>query len=225
MDSSIEGFYTKNAADGYAAQYEIDHGPRLDAMIARFGLDSLRGQRILDVGGGLGFLGKRLHPSNDYWVLDGAQIAPEQRLCKGTWVTTDLDRNTFGSEDGDNCLARKPQWDCAFILETLEHCISPYNVLAEVKKLVKPSGMIYISLPHENVTHNAIYPGLLWPEQNWEQFLGQMSLPIHDRWLWAKGWNARHWVCFNRPYSEKRMLFQKQEAKFLHATPVEMVNW
>ncbi len=224
-DSSVQGFYSKNAADGYAAQYEIDHGPRLDAMIARFGLASLKGQRVLDVGGGLGFLGKRLDPSNDYWVLDGAQIAEEQRLCRGTWVTTDLDRHTFGSEDGDNCLARKPQWDVAFILETLEHCISPYNVLAEVKKLVKPDGVIYISLPHENVWHNAIYAGLLWPPQNWEQFLGQMALPIADRWLWDRGWNARHWKCINRPYREKVMLYPKQEAKFLDATPVQMVNW
>jgi len=227
MDDSVKDFFTKNPGTAYAETYERDHGPRLDALLTHWGLrDQLAGKRVLDVGGGLGFLGKRLDPTTDYWVVDGAQSSLEDRLRQGWYYFNDIDRDEFSKP-----ILRRPEFhdgtrfDACFILETLEHCISPYNVLVEVKKLVKEDGDIYISIPHENVWHNAIYPALLWPEQNWEQFLGQMALPIKDRWLWDKGWNARHWWVKNRPYSEKVMLYPKEESKFINATPVEMVNW
>lgn len=240
MDESIEGFYTKNAAQGYKDQYEKDHGPRLDAMVAYWNLrEELKGKRVLDVGGGLGFLGKRFDLSTDYWVIDGAKSTASQRLAKGHYCLADIDRDLFGSNRLIECSDEfgpstgtlwpadhlKGQFDAAFILETLEHCIAPYNVLVEVKKLVKEDGDIYISLPHQNVWHNAIYPALLWPEQNWEQFLGQMALPIAGRWFWDRGWNARHWKCKNRPYREKVMLYEKSEPKFRDANPQQMVNW
>lgn len=220
-DESVTQFYTKNAAEGYLNTYDVQHGPRLDAMVAQWDLKNrFAGKKVVDVGGGLGFLGKRLDESTDYWVIDGAKVRGEDKLCKGHWASLDIDLDPFG-------VMTTGGWyfDAAFCLETLEHLTNPYHCLAEIKKLVKPDGDIYISLPHENVWHNAVYPALLWPEQNWEQFLGQMALPIKERWMWTKGWNARHWWTKNRPYSEKVMLYPKQEAKFLNATPIEMVNW
>jgi 2-polyprenyl-3-methyl-5-hydroxy-6-metoxy-1,4-benzoquinol methylase len=223
-DSSVEGFFSKNAADGYAKQYDIDHGPRLDAMLETFKLKNMLGTKILDVGGGLGFLGKRLDcDNNDYWVVDGAEVSHEQRLARGTWVKTDLDYSQFAG-DGEYSFNGPNQFDIAFCLETLEHLTNPYNCIAEIKKLVKPNGIIYISIPHENVWHNAIYPGLLWPEQNWEQFLGQMALPIIEKWTWTKGWNSRHWKLRNAPWEEANMLYKKDEPKFRGKTPVEYVN-
>lgn len=229
MDASVTNFFSKNAADGYAAQYEIDHGPRLDAMIARWNLrEQLKGKRVLDVGGGLGFLGKRLDPSTEYWVVDGATVPLDQRLCEMSFHKADLDHEEFGilrtlrsrngSED-DN------RFDVAFCLETLEHLTNPYHCLTEMKKLVKEGGEIIISIPHANVTHNYIYPALMVDPNNFAQFLGQMALPVRDYWLWTSGWNAHHFRCENRPYREKVMLYPKHEAKFIEATPVEMVNW
>ena len=232
MDDSVANFFSKNAADGYARQYELDHGPRLDAMLSHWGLiESLKGKRVLDVGGGLGFLGKRLDPSTDYWVIDGATVAPEQRLCKGRWIRSDLDHSRFSfgelADDGSGFMGVTPipEFDVAFCLETLEHLTNPYHCLAEIKKLVKEDGEIIISIPHANVTHNYIYPALMVDPSNFAQFLGQMALPVRDYWLWSKGWNAHHFKCSNRPYREKVMLYPKQEAKFVEATPVEMVNW
>jgi 2-polyprenyl-3-methyl-5-hydroxy-6-metoxy-1,4-benzoquinol methylase len=223
MDDSVKDFFTKNAAQGYAAQYEKDHGPRLDAMLTHWGLrDQLVGKRVLDVGGGLGFLGKRLDCTTDYWVIDGATVSPEDRLCKGEWFTADLDHTQFGSYR-DTALCRA--FDAAFCLETLEHLTNPYHCLAEMKKLVKEDGDIYISIPHANVWHNYIYPALMVEPNNFAQFLGQMALPVKDYWLWNRGWNAHHFHCKNRPYREKVMLYAKEEAKFINATPVEMVNW
>lgn len=223
-DASVERFFTKNAADGYAAQYEIDHGPRLDAMISRWNLrESLKGKRVLDVGGGLGFLGKRFDRSTDYWVVDGADMPVAMRLCPGWWQFADLDYEQFSKpilrgENGE-------RFDAAFCLETLEHLTNVYHCLVETKKLVKPDGDIYISIPHANVTHNYIYPALMVDPNNFAQFLGQMALPVMEYWLWDRGWNAHHFKCRNAGWHEKVMLYPKQEQKFVHATPVEMVNW
>jgi 2-polyprenyl-3-methyl-5-hydroxy-6-metoxy-1,4-benzoquinol methylase len=231
MDESVSNFFSKNAAENYAAQYELDHGPRLDAMLAHWGLvEELKGKRVLDIGGGLGFLGKRLDSSTEYWVIDGAETCEEKSLCKGTWCKTDLDKDTFSNgpflltkETGIKILM--PTFDVAFCLETLEHLTNPYHCLVETKKLVKEGGSIYISIPHANVTHNYIYPALMVDPNNFAQFLGQMALPVRDYWLWDRGWNAHHFKCENRPYGEKIMLYPKYESKFLHATPIEMVNW
>lgn len=220
MDKSVENFFTKNAEDAYASQYDKDHGGRLDALIGRWNLlEGCSGKKILDVGGGLGFLGKRLNNCH-YSVIDGANVQGME-LCSGTWYKEDLDYNKFGSQEG---LLRNGPWDTCFCLEVLEHLSNPYNCLAEVKKLVKIGGEIYISIPTEQVWHNVVYAPLLWPIQNFEQFLGQMALKIEDRWLWDKGWPAYHFKCSNRPWNEKVMLFPKSEEKFVHATAVEMTN-
>lgn len=224
MDSSVSTFYTKNADQGYIDQYEKDHGPRLDDLVNHFKLKDLN-QRVLDVGGGLGFLGKRLGLTSDYTVVDGAKVPEEKRVCRGTYYQTDLDYHKFGDDDGDNGLTRKAwPWDMAFCLETLEHCTNPYNVLAEMKKLVKGDGHIYLSIPHANVWHNYIYPALMIERTNFEQFLGQMALPVIEYKLWDKGWNAHTWKLRNADWTEAHMLYPKQEIKFYGKTPLEYVN-
>lgn len=225
MNETVDTFYSKSP--DYAATYDQQHGARLDAMIETWNLSSLKGQKVLDVGGGLGFLGKRLDPSNDYWVIDGAETKPEQRVVKGHYIKADLDHDTLetGWVEGDGSPLR---FDVAFILETIEHLGNPHHCLAEIKKLVKIGGEIIISYPTETVWHNVPYCGLLWPRQNFEQFLGQMALDIRAFWEFQPkpngGWPAYHYRCVNRPWSEKRMAFPKTEAKFLHATALEMGN-
>ena len=238
MDPTVSDFYTKNPAADYMAQYEFSHGPRLDAIAARYDLKSLRG-RVLDVGGGLGFLGKRLDPSVDYWVIDGAEITEEQRLCKGTWIKADLDHDEFSRHDasgfgptGQRDTMRYTDrhlgsFQTAFCLETLEHLFAPYHCLVEIKKLVKLDGIIYLSVPPISVWHNVVYPALLWPPENFMQFLGQMALPITDFWEYKPttvGWPAYTFRCINRPWSEKKLMFEKQELKFRDASPLECTN-
>lgn len=231
-DASVEGFFSKNAAEGYEKQYDLDHGPRLDAMIQKWNLgETLKGKQVLDVGGGLGFLGKRFDTSTEYWVADGAVIPGESQLCPGHWCHYDLDHDQFslpiGRARARNYVGSQidRRFDAAFCLETLEHLTNPYHCLAEIKKLVKPNGDIYISIPHANVWHNYIYAALMVDPSNFAQFLGQMALPIVEYWLWDKGWNAHHFKCRNAAWNEKVMLYPKQEQKFVNATPIEMVNW
>ncbi len=235
-NATVEGFYTKNPGESYRELYDLDHGPRLDALIARYDLKTqLAGKRVVDVGGGLGFLGKRLDASTDYWVIDGAEVKPEERLCTGKWIQRDLDYHELGVGIYD--LLKNPTWpaaplvpppaDAAFCLETLEHVGNPHHVLVEIKKLVKPNGDVYLSIPTESVTHNTPYPSLLWPPQNFELFLRQMALPILDFYVYqpvGRGWPAYQWRCRNAAWSEKALVFPKSEEKFRDCTPLEATN-
>lgn len=223
LDPTVEGFFTKNVAERYAEQYRLDHSPRLVAMLNHFGLKDMKDQKVADVGGGLGFLGELIDPSNDYWVFDGASTTPETRVAKGTWVKADLDRDYFGDEQ----VQAGRQFDIAFCLETVEHLGSAYHCLTQIKQLVKPSGRIVISIPTETVTHNVPMPGLLWPQQNFMQFLGQLALPIQEAWTYKpfiRGWPAYHYLCINEGWDKKVMLFQKTEEKFKWATALQMGN-
>lgn len=228
MDKSVENFYLKNPDENYLENYEKDHGPRLDAMIKRFNLDIIRNKSILDVGGGLGFLGKRLDKSNFYTVVDGANIPSDKKLCNGKWIWTDMDffewskRQDFVHEK--ECKFNEIKYNYAFCLETLEHITNIYHCLDQIKKLVEPNGEIFISIPHANVTHNYIYPALMVAKENFEQFLGQMALPIIEYWLWDRGWNSHHWRLRNAPWKEAKMLYPKNESKFIGKTPIEYVN-
>lgn len=231
MDESVTNFFTKNADQAYIDLYDKDHGPRLDELINHWNLKTLKNKRILDVGGGLGFLGKRLDADNDYWVFDGAKIPEEKKLCKMTSMKVDLDYHQFSQcwlfneEEEDKAISDyEIKFDVGFCLEVLEHLTNPYNCLAEMKKMVVENGYIYISIPHFNVTHNYIYPALMWTKENFQQFLEQMALPVEDYFLWDKGWNAHTFKCRNAPWTEAKMLFPKHESKFYGKTPVEYVN-
>lgn len=228
MNPTVVGFFTKNAEDGYARQYDIDHGPRLDELIAHYRLrEKLAGKRVVDVGGGLGFLGKRLDPSTDYWVIDGAEIRYDQKVSPGTWLRRDLDHDSFGLGFFECERGEVPQFDAGFCLETLEHIGNPHHALVEFKRIVRENGDIWISIPTETVTHNTPYPGLLWPVQNFMQFLGQMALPILDAYIYqpvAQGWPAYTFHCRNAPWHEKRLMFPKQEMKFRDCTALEATN-
>jgi SAM-dependent methyltransferase len=236
MDASVTNFFAKGLEEGYAATYRLDHSPRIRALLDRYGLkETLKGKRVADIGGGLGFLGELLDPTTEYYVLDGAETTPSQRVSKGHFIKVDLDRDRFGTDQWVCDMSQGgfaghilPKMDAGFALEVLEHLSNPYHALVELKKLVKEDGLIYLSVPSESVWHNVVYPALLWPPGNFLQFLGQMSLHVVDHWEYkptVRGWPAYHYTCLNKPWSHKKMAYEKTEAKFLHATPLECTNF
>lgn len=227
MEKSVENFYSKNPEENYIDNYDVQHGDRLDKMIDKFNLKEIKNSIVLDVGGGLGFLGKRLKLdregyNNEYLVIDGANLPDEKQLCKGQWEQFDLDKDNFG-----DCFG-KHNVHYGFLLETIEHLSNPYHCLVEMKKLVKEDAEIIISYPDETVWHNVIYCGLFWPRQNFEQFLGQMALEIkefyHYRPEKGKGWPAYTYRCINRNWMHSKMAFPKSEIKFFGKTPLEYTN-
>lgn len=234
MNDTVQGFYTKGVTD-YVENYRLDHSPRLRALIDRYDLHAqLAGKRVLDIGGGLGFLGELLDPTTDYTVLDGATIVPSQRLCKGTWAKVDLDYDAFSWDihadpvyKGWGGGAARGTFDAAFCLETLEHVGNPHHLLVQLKALVKPGGDVFLSVPTEGVTHNTPYPSLLWPPTSFALFLAQMALPITDAYVYQpkdRGWPAYQYRCTNEAWSQKRLLFPKADPKFRDCTPLEATN-
>ena len=208
-------------------------------MLDHYKLKDMKGQKVADVGGGLGFLGELIDPSNDYWVFDGAASTPETRVCKGTWVKCDIQRDDFGRSywtlgTEHSNLAQDvsfghetPIFDIGFCLESLEHLSNPYHCLVQIKQMVKRDGTIILSIPTESVTHNTVYPTLLWPPQNFHLFLQQMALPVEDFWVYqptGRGWPAYHFKCRNADWTESRMLFFKDEPKFRGVTPLQSTN-
>lgn len=217
IDKSVEGFYKKNAEEGYAAAYDRDHGPRIDFVVREFGLDSLRDAKVLDVGCGLGNFLKRLDKSNRLVGIDGADIAPEQKLCDFTLYKADLNR-PFAEIVGET------GFDVAIVSEVLEHLRDDYTCLEEIKKLVKPEGHVIITIPAWDCWHNWIRPGHMHPKENYEVFLRQMALEIVNYRYWEAGWQCHCWKTVNHGYEKSRMVFPKSGAKFYGKTPLEYVN-
>lgn len=241
IDVTVSNFFSKNPESSYMENYETSHGPRLDALSTRYDLKSLKGH-VADVGGGMGFLGKRLGPDADYWVIDGADIPGANcrgplghvSLSKGVYVKQDIDRDYFSNLDWYDTDTKERlnmslvgYFDIAFCLETLEHLSNPYHCLEQIKKIVKPGGTVVLSIPPPSVWHNTIYPGLLWPKESFLQFLGQMALPVVNQWDYQPasiGWPAWTFVCRNDPWSAKRLVFPKDEAKFIDCTLLQATN-
>ncbi len=230
IDPSVQGFFTKGGNE-YETLYRLDHSPRIRALLDRYDLvNQLKGKQIVDVGGGQGFLGEMLDSSTDYWVIDGADVPPEKRVCKGHWTTLDLDHAGFSSPYSsgiDGALPHPRQFDAAFFLETIEHLQSPYHAVVQLKEIVKRDGFIYISTPTETVWHNTPYPSLFWPPQSFVQWLGQMALQVVDFYTYEpkeRGWPAYQYTCLNRDWIHAQMLYPKQESKFQGKKPHEYAN-
>ncbi len=232
IDPTVSDFFTKNG-DEYETLYRLDHGPRIRALLDRYDLvNQLKGKRVVDVGGGQGFLGEMLDSSTEYWVIDGADVSEEKRLCRGTWGKADLDRDTFS--DGVFRLTEGTGWktlmepfDVAFCLETLEHLTSPYHCIDQIKSLVRPDGDIFLSVPTESVWHNTPYPSLFWPPTNFVDWLAQMALPLVDFYVYepkVRGWPAYQFKCRNADWIEAKMRYPKEEAKFRGKKPHEYAN-
>lgn len=223
MDKSVIDFYNKNEESNYADKYNYEHSPRLDAFVKQFYLEKIKEQRIADFGGGLGFLGSRLDKSNKYWVFDGFDTPKDKYVCELNKFKCDLDYDKF-SENYNMFYQTYGKFDISFCLETLEHLTNPYNCLTEIKKLTKKDGYIYISIPNVRMTHNYIYPALMWNKENFIQFLEQMALPVEEYWLFDGNWPSDHFCCRNADWTESKMLFYKDEEKFRGKTPLEAVN-
>jgi len=210
-NAQYSSFYNTN---GHSYQeYENSHKARLDFLVEDLKLNSLEDQKIADIGCGIGFIYNRLNPiiQKNYYGFDGANF--------------DNPHFNYDKVDLDNFNINKPNFfDVVLCFETLEHLTNPYNCLLEIKNILKHNKLLYLTIPNSKTQHNTIYPGLLYPVENFIQFLNQMAFKIIDHKIHDKSFYQEVFILENRSWEESKMLWHRHEDKFRNIPPHISVN-
>jgi len=105
--------------------------------------------------------------------------------------------------DGDNIPLRTRSVDYAVSFEVLEHVRDDRAVLGELARVVRPDGILVVSVPNRwwiFETHGTNLPVLRW---NRVPFFSWLPTPIHDRFARA------------RIYSRRRIVTRLRDAGFI----------
>lgn len=155
------------------------------------------GARILDVGCGDGFHLKLLRQyGKRSWVLEGIDM-DERAVAKAQESDLAVYR---GSVESINL--PENSYDCAFIIQTIEHVENPYKVLRGISRLLKPGGKLLI------VTDNT----------------GSLDFGFFKRRYWGGYHFPRHWNLFNKNSLAKLAAKANFDIDVLE-TQVSPVNW
>jgi len=206
-----EDFY-KTYGHSYE-EYERSHKPRLDFLVEDLKLNELKDKNIADIGSGLGFMYNRLSPDiqKNYYGYDGANFDnPPFNYEKVDLDNFNINKNDF--------------FDAVLCFETIEHLTNPYNCLLEIKNILKKDHLLYLTIPEATTQHNTIYPGLIYPVQNFIKFLEQMAFEIIDVRIHDKSFYQNVLILKNKNWSHSKMLWPKQEEKFKNIPPHISVN-
>ncbi len=226
MDDFVNNFYK---LDGHSiAEYERSHKHRLDFLVEdlklnRFGEPDYLKESVCigDFGCGYAPIFRRMTDKNRHhggavikYGFDGDSSASASQIC--SYHQCDLNLPISGTRDD--------LLDFALCFETLEHLTNPYVCLSEIKRILKKEGVLYLSIPHDSCTHNTIYPGLLYPVENFKEFLSQMAFEIEDYRIHNKAFSQHVFTLRNKPWSHVRMKWNKSEEKFRNQPPHIQVN-
>lgn len=151
-------------------------------ILKRFFPDGLHGKRILEVGvGGEGGLIYLLKEDNEVCGYDVSDAAVKNCIRFGLNVSkVNMDRDTLLFEDGS--------FDVIFALEVFEHFSNPQHALEELRRVLRPGGLLLISTPSAIVYHwpRLFYPSLFEPEAFGEfLMINGFSVWRHDNHLRA----------------------------------------
>jgi SAM-dependent methyltransferase len=219
MNESVDKFYDDTIGQSIS-NYEQSHAKRFDFLVSDLKLNDINNSSIADFGCGYAPIFRRMSKDNNnkFYGFDGAYIKNiADEVCE--YHITDLNlpfANDF--------LLKNSQVDYAFSFETFEHLPNPYNCLVEIKKILKPDGILYLSIPHVNVTHNTLYPGLIYPIENFATFIQQMAFEILDHRIHDKAFIQNVLVLKNKDWNYSKMLFYKDEVKFRNIEPLNAIN-
>ncbi len=215
MDEFTSSFYK---LDGHSIEeYERSHKARLDFLVEDLKLNEIKDSAVGDFGCGYAPIFRRLpkpsESNNYYFGFDGDGSRAAEEFC--CYRKVDLNQMI---EQGSDLL------DVALCFETLEHLSNPYQCLIEIKRILKEEGVLYLSIPHEDCTHNTLYPGLFYPVSNFKEFLGQMAFEIEDHRIHDKCFKQHVFTLRNKPWSFVKMKWVKGEEKFHGKPPHVQVN-
>ena len=194
-------------------EYERSHKPRLDFLVEDLKLDELKDKNIADIGCGLGFIYNRLSPEvqNNYYGYDGTDFEnPPFKYQKVDLDNFSINKNNF--------------FDAVLCFETIEHLTNPYNCLLEIKNILKKDHLLYLTIPESRTEHNTIYPGLIYPIQNFIKFLEQIAFQIVEYKIHDKSFFQNVFILKNKDWNESKMLWPKNEQKFQNIPPHISVN-
>jgi SAM-dependent methyltransferase len=135
------------AADGYSVDWleaEQRDGGRAHVMALLAELKTthaIHGQRVLELGSGLGGNLRVLAPGNRVQGIEALALAAEAASARGIPTRrADLEQ---GPLDADGAC-----WDWVLMLDVLEHLVHPERVLAEARRLLAPGGRIVVNVPN-----------------------------------------------------------------------------
>ncbi|MCK4272173.1 class I SAM-dependent methyltransferase [bacterium] len=127
---------------------------RLEAIrrVAGEAYGQAKGARVLDVGCGDGYGSSVVLEGLDYALFVGLDLSPEkldtarQGLRASRVVLGDAEGLPFSDE----------AFDLAYSLETLEHLMDPGKALAEIARVLRPGGTLFLSVPVSSGINAAI---------------------------------------------------------------------
>ena len=109
-------------------------------------IKSLSGnETILDIACGTGF-GTHLLSTNSTGKVYGGDLSSEAiKLCQKIWNNDNL---SYEIMDGTKLKFEDNTFDVVVSFETIEHTTSFNEMIEEIKRVVKPNGIIYLSTPN-----------------------------------------------------------------------------
>jgi len=214
MENIITEFYNQNVGQGFE-DYEKSHRDRFNFLVEDLRLNEIKNSSILDVGCGYGPIFQRLYQKNNNILvgIDGAKLDNQFE-----YHIVDLQYDFFSALFNDK------KFDYVFSFETFEHLSNPYHCLLEIKKLMHKDSIFYLSIPHESITHNTIYPSLLYPVDNFKLFLDQCAMQIIDHRQHNKAFMQNVLTLKSLGWEHSNMLWRKNDDKFRNIPPHISIN-
>jgi 2-polyprenyl-3-methyl-5-hydroxy-6-metoxy-1,4-benzoquinol methylase len=122
-----------------------------------------RGQDVLDVGCGEGFLAEQIQQMGNH--VTGIDVLPEakQQEFFDRYVSADLDRGV----DPNTPELRGREFDKVLLLDVLEHLRQPDKLLQDCRIFLKPNGHLIVSLP--NIANITVRLMLLFGQFNYTE--------------------------------------------------------
>ncbi len=189
-------------------EYQIDlEGDNALAYVVAF---AGAGKKILELGAGAGmqtqFLAK--DKRNDVVAVE-INPASVEKLKKYTDRVYSLDLNDSG---WTQALAAEGRFDAIIAADVLEHLYDPWTAVAEMKKLLKDTGEIIVSLPY--IGNGAIL-GLLYDDDFDYREAGLLD-KTHIRFFGLKNIEALHKNA-GLAITDARIVLRRPEATEFHA--------
>ncbi len=148
--------------------------------------------RLLDVGCATGVF---LDAMRRYgWDVQGV----EPNEAAATYAREKLDLNVFA---GDLCQAEFPAhaFDAVTLWDVLEHVYDPRATLAELARILRPGGLLVLSLPNPESWEVPLL-GRYWAGWDVPRHLHLFTRPVLNRYLNESGFRMENMVSFSGRY-------------------------